>query len=180
MSLVLIALAAALAGGGCDRATPPAPAGAATVDATASAPFPLPRLTGRVVDNADLLTPDQERQLTDALAVTERRTGHQLVVVTLPTLDGRAIEKVGLTLGNGWGIGRKGHDDGVLLIVAPTERQVRIEVGCGLEATLTDAEAGQIIARRILPAFRKGAMAAGIFRGSAAILREIDSTGATP
>ena len=179
MSLHLLALAAALAGGGCDRATPPAPMATSAQSGT-PAPFVLPRLTGRVVDNADLLTPDQERSLTRALAETERRTGHQIVVVTLASLDGRSIEEVGLNLGNGWGIGRRGHDDGVLLIVAPTERKVRIEVGCGLETALTDMEARMVIEQRILPAFRKRQMAVGIFRGSAAIIREIDSVGVTP
>jgi uncharacterized protein len=179
MSLHLLALAAALASGGCDPATQPSPAARSTQSGAAE-PFVLPRLTGRVVDNADLLTSDQERSLARALAETERRTGHQFVVVTLPSLDGRAIEEVGLRLGNGWGIGRKGHNDGVLLIVAPNERKVRIEVGCGLETTLTDIEARMVIEQRILPAFRKRQMAVGIFRGSAAIIREIDSVGATP
>jgi uncharacterized protein len=139
----------------------------------------LPALTGRVVDNADLLTQDQEAFLTRALEITERRTKHQLVVVTLPSLGGKPIEKVGLELGKGWGIGRKGHDDGVLLIVAPNERKVRIEVGYGLEEKLTNAEAAAIIDQRILPRFRRGAMAAGIYDGSAGIIREIDTPGAT-
>ena len=145
----------------------------------AQAPSGLPALTGRVVDNADLLTPDQEAFLARALEITERRTKHQFVVVTLPSLNGKPIEKVGLELGRGWRIGRKGHDDGVLLIVAPNERKVRIEVGYGLEKSLTNAEAAAIIERRILPRFRRGAMAAGIYDGSAGILREIDTPGAT-
>lgn len=145
----------------------------------AQAPVGLPALTGRVVDNADLLTADQEAFLVRALEITERRTKHQVVVVTLPSLGGKPIDKVGLELGKGWGIGRKGHDDGVLLIVAPAERKVRIEVGYGLEKALTDAEAAAIIDRRSLPRFRRGAMAAGIYDGSAGIIREIDTPGAT-
>jgi len=148
--------------------------------ATAQAPAGLPALTGRVVDNAALLTRDQEAFLTRALEDTERRTKHQLVVVTLPGLDGQPIEKVGLALGRGWGIGRKGHDDGVLLIVAPNERMVRIEVGSGLERALTNEEAGVIIRQRILPRFRKGAMAAGIYDGTAGIIRELETPGTTP
>lgn len=140
----------------------------------------LPALTGRVVDNADLLTADREALLVSALAETERLTKHQFVVVTLPTLAGKPIEQVGLSLGNGWGIGRKGYDDGVLLIVAPKERKVRIEVGCGLEGALTDEEATAIIEQRILPRFRGGNMAGGILAGSAAIIREIGTPGATP
>lgn len=149
------------------------------VPSAAQAPGGLPALTGRVVDNADLLSPDQEALLVRALETTERRTKHQFVVVTLPSLNGKPIEKVGLELGRGWRIGRKGHDDGVLLIVAPNERKVRIEVGYGLEKALTDEEAGAIIQQRILPRFRRGAMAAGIFDGSAAIIREIDTPGTT-
>lgn len=172
MSVLGFALAgAALAGCG------PSPASAQDA---APSHFPLPVLTGRVVDNADLLTPGEERTLARALAATEQRTKHQFVVVTLPSLEGRPIEEVGMRLGNGWGIGRKGHDDGVLLIVAPNERKVRIEVGCGLEQALTNDEARAIIDQRILPAFRKGSMAAGISRGSAAIIREIEMPGATP
>lgn len=172
MSLLGLALAGA-ALSGCAPSSVPA-------QGAASSPFPLPVLTGRVVDNADLLTPAQEGTLTRALATTERRTKHQFVVVTLPSLGGRPIEDVGLRLGNGWGIGRRTHNDGVLLIVAPNERKVRIEVGCGLEQALTNDEARAIIDQRILPAFRKGSMAAGIFRGSAAIIREIEAPGATP
>ena len=115
-----------------------------------------------------------------ALAETERLTRHQFVVVTVPSLHGRSIDDVGLMLGRCWGIGRKDHDDGVLLIVAPTERKVRIEVGYGLERTLTNSEATAIIAQQIVPSFKRGELAAGIFRGSAAIIREIDDLGATP
>lgn len=143
----------------------------------AQAPFGLPALTGRVLDNADLLTSDQEAFLTRALAITEHRTKHQFVVVTLPSLHGKPIEKVGLELGNGWQIGRRGHDDGVLLIIAPNERKVRIEVAYGLKKALTDVEAATIIRQRIVPRFGRGAMAAGIYDGSAGIIREIDTLG---
>lgn len=145
----------------------------------AQVPRELPVLTGRVVDNAGLLTADQRAMLTWALEETERATKHQFVVVTLPSLGGKPIEKVGLELGKGWGIGRKDHNDGVLLIVAPNERKVRIEVGYGLEKALTDAEAATIIEQRILPRFRRGAMVAGIYDGSAGIIREIGTPGAT-
>lgn len=107
-------------------------------------------------------------------AALQKATGRQFVVVTLPSLQGRSIEQVGLALGNGWQIGRKGVDDGVLLIVAPTERKVRIEVGCGLEAALTDRESETIIQKTVLPRFRQGRMAQGIATGSDAILREIN------
>jgi uncharacterized protein len=139
----------------------------------AAAPVPLPRLTGRVVDNANLLTPAEAAALTRKSAELERGTGHQFVIVTLPSLEGRSIEQVGLTLGNAWGIGRAEASDGVLLIVAPQEREVRIEVGCGLEAALTHAEALDIIRKTILPHFRKAEMPKGIAAGTEAIIREI-------
>lgn len=138
-----------------------------------AAALPLPALTGRVVDDADLIAPAREGLLTWALAETERTMRHQLVVVTLPSLNGMTIEDMGMKLGNGWGIGRKGYDDGVLLIVAPRERKVRIAVGRGLESTLTDAEAGTIIQEQIVPRLRQGRMEAGILRGTASIIREI-------
>ncbi|HSX55183.1 MAG TPA: TPM domain-containing protein [Sphingomonas sp.] len=164
-------------------ATLPMLAAAVLVECGASpvarVPHDLPALTGRVVDNANLLPADREALLTSVLAQTERTTKHQFVVVTLPTLGGKPIEQVGLALGNGWGVGRKGSDDGVLLIVAPNERKVRIEAGCGLEKSLTDEEADGIIQQRILPRFKKGDMAGGILTGSAAIIREISTPGTT-
>ena len=89
----------------------------------------------------NLLSPAEEAQLTTELAALERRTSDQLVIVTVPSLNGRTIEAFGLALGNHWRIGQRGKDNGVLLIVAPAERKVRIEVGYGLEAILTNARA---------------------------------------
>ncbi len=134
---------------------------------------PLPTLSGRVVDDAHLLPQARAIALTRRLAQLEDRSCHQMVVVTVRDLAGEPIERFGRRLGNGWGIGRRGYDDGVLLIVAPTERQVRIEGGNGLRKTLTDAEAARIIQSVILPHFRKGAMAEGIDAGVTSILREI-------
>lgn len=131
--------------------------------------FVRPALTGRVVDNANLLTPEQEARLTGRLAALERRTTDQLIVVTLPSLGGLTIEAVGLDLGNGWRIGQRGKDNGVLLIVAPNERRVRIEVGYGLEAILTDARAAAII-EAIVPAFHHGRFPEGIEVGTQAIV----------
>ncbi|MCR5870483.1 MULTISPECIES: TPM domain-containing protein [unclassified Sphingomonas] len=140
----------------------------------------MPALTGRVVDAADLLSPDKEALLDRALQTTERATRGQFVVVTLPTLHGRKIEDVGVELGRKWGIGRVDVDDGVMLIVAPNERQVRIEVGYGLEGVLRDEEAKAIITRTIIPRIRSGNMSGAILAGSAAIIREINVPGATP
>lgn len=119
-------------------------------------------LSGRVVDDADLLPPDAEQALTAKLGLIEEATTDQLVVVTLPSLGGKPIETVGLELGNGWGIGQKQKDNGVLLIVAPGERTVRIEVGCGLEGLLTDERAAEIVEQTLVPHFRAGEFQAGI------------------
>lgn len=134
----------------------------------------LPALTGRVVDNANLIAPSAEAQLTRRLAALEARTTNQLVVVTLPGLGGRTIEQFGLQLGNGWGVGQSGKNNGVLLIVAPIEREVRIQVGSGLEAVLTDPIASDIIQTRIVPRFRQGAMEQGIIDGVDGILAVLD------
>jgi uncharacterized protein len=133
----------------------------------------LPRLSGRIVDEARLLSPEQAATLGQRLADVEARTSHQFVVVTVRSLSGESIDSFGRRLGNAWGIGRKDVNDGVLLIVAPSERRVRIEVGYGLETALTNAEADAIIQHDILPRFREGAMADGIDAGATAIIREI-------
>ncbi len=103
----------------------------------------------------------------------KRPTGHQLVVVTIPSLHGQDIATFGVDLGRRWGVGRKDIDDGVLLIVAPNERKARIEVGYGLEKALRDEEAGRILRDAILPAFRAGDMPKGITAGVDGIIREI-------
>lgn len=129
----------------------------------------FPALSGRVVDQARLLSPERETELSQTLAALERDTGHQVVVVTLASLQGYEIEDYGYQLGRAWGIGRQDGDDGALLIVAPEERKVRIEVGYGLEPVLTDALSALIIQNRILPSFRTGGYEAGIIQGVAAI-----------
>jgi uncharacterized protein len=141
-----------------------------------AAGYDFPALTGRVVDQADLLSPADEAALTEQSAALERRTGHQFVIATVAGLGGHRIEDYSLRLANHWGIGRKGIDDGVVLLVAPRERKVRIEVGDGLEKTLTDAEAAHIIDTDVLPFFRKGEMAKGIVRGATAIATELSET----
>jgi uncharacterized protein len=135
----------------------------------------FPALTGRVVDEADLLAATDERALAGQSAAIERETGAQYVVVTLRSLQGYAIEDYGVRLGRHWGIGRKGVNDGLLLIVAPAERKVRIEVGSGLEKRVTDPFAGKVIRERLVPAFRKGRFADGIRAASAALIERLRS-----
>lgn len=131
----------------------------------------LPALTGRVVDQAELLDTQTEARLTQMLAAHEQATSEQVVVVTLPDLQGRSIEDYGVELGRAWGIGQEGEDNGALLIVARDDRRVRIEVGYGLEGRLTDAQSSIIINRILLPAFREGEFERGIVEGTQAMVR---------
>lgn len=137
--------------------------------ATAARAQTFPKLTGRVVDSANLLSPEQEATLTQQLATLEAKNRRQLVVVTLPSLEGYSIEDYGYRLGRSWGIGEKDVNSGALLIIAPNERKVRIEVGYGLEPILTDALSSIIIQQQILPAFRNNDMPGGILAGTKAL-----------
>lgn len=153
---------------------------AAVVLAWAAAAFALafPALTGRVVDGAALLTAAERASLEQALKAHEDATTNQVVVVTLASLEGVPIEEYGYQLGRHWQIGQKGKNNGALLIVAPAERKVRIEVGYGLEGVLTDAVSRVIIETIIVPAFRSGQMGPGIVAGTGAILKTL--TGDAP
>lgn len=133
----------------------------------------FPKLDGRVVDAAGLLSPATESVLSEKLALLEEETGRQLVVATITDLQGHEIEEYGYRLGRAWGIGKQGEDDGALLIVAPNERKVRIEVGYGLEGYLTDAWSSILIQRAILPRFRDGDMEGGIIAGVDAIVAQL-------
>ena len=125
----------------------------------------FPSLSGRVVDEANILDPQTRAVLTDKLADLEAKTTDQVVVVTLKSLQGTSIEDFGVELGRHWRIGQKDKNNGALLIVAPNERKVRIEVGYGLEGALTDAVSRLIIENAITPRFRAGDFAGGITRG---------------
>ena len=137
---------------------------------TAQAELKFPALTGRVVDNAQMIEPAVREQLTQQLQAHEKATGEQLVVVTLPDLQGTDIADFGYQLGRHWGIGQKDKNNGALLIVARDERKLRIEVGYGLEDRLTDAQSSVIIHQVITPAFKTGNFSKGISDGVAAML----------
>lgn len=135
----------------------------------------FPPLSGRVVDQADLLEPPQEAALSARLAALEQATGRQLVVATIADLQGYPIEDYGYRLGRQWGIGQAEADNGAILLVAPNERKVRIEVGYGLEPVLTDALSSLIINRTILPRFENKDMAGGILAGADAIMEQLQA-----
>ena len=141
----------------------------ATVWAQSTPEFP--ELTGRVVDRAEMLSPQVEARLSQMLQAHEQASTEQVVVVTVPNLQGYPIEDYGYQLGRHWGIGQEGEDNGALLIVAEEERKIRIEVGYGLEGRLTDADSSVIINRIITPAFRQGDFQSGIVNGAAAMIQ---------
>lgn len=126
-----------------------------------------------VVDNADILTPEQEQQLAAKITDAEKSTGNQVAVLTIPTLDGEVIEEYALAVARGWGVGSAERDSGVLLVAAIEERKLRIEVGYGLEGALPDIRAGQIIRDRIAPSFAKRDYNAGLNNGVDGILLAI-------
>jgi uncharacterized protein len=125
----------------------------------------FPPLTGRIVDEAQLLSPADEQELTRTLTDLEAKSTDQLAIYTTNSLQGYEIEDFGYQLGRAWQIGQAGTNNGALLIVAPKDRKVRIEVGRGLEPQLTDIMTHLIIQNAILPAFRRGDFAAGIKAG---------------
>lgn len=131
---------------------------------------PAQALTGRVVDAAGIIDPAQLQQLTQKLADFEAKSSDQVVVVTVPSLNGEDIESYSNRLFRAWALGQKQENNGILLVVAPNDRKVRIEVGYGLEGTMTDALSSVIINGTIIPAFRSGNYSEGIVQGVDGIL----------
>ncbi|TKB81637.1 MAG: TPM domain-containing protein [Nitrospira sp.] len=134
----------------------------------------VPPLTGRIVDRADLLPADREASLTADLDAHERKTTNQVAVLTIPSLEGDDLEDFSHRAATTWALGHKGTDNGVLILVIPSDRKVRIEVGYGLEGTLTDARASRIVRREMVPKFRTGDYAGGITAGVTAVLGTIE------
>lgn len=151
-----------------------APQAADEVSATPSDPLARPN---RVTDVAGILSADEESEFAASLRDFERRTQHQMVVVTVPDLGGRAIAEFARDLGNRWGVGRRGVNDGILILVAPNERQVRIAIGDGLAPAFPDEAAAEIIDRLMLPRHRVGDHAGAIRAAIAAIAARLGGAG---
>ncbi|HEY3777078.1 MAG TPA: TPM domain-containing protein [Rhizomicrobium sp.] len=146
----------------------------------AQAAISFPPLTGRVVDDAHILSSQTQDQLTALLAQEEKQTGNQIVVATLPSLQGATLEQYGYQLGRAWGIGQKGKNNGAILIVVPTIHKVRIEVGYGLEGQITDAQSRIVIDEFMLPAFRRGDYDSGVMAGAQAIIKVLGGVTLSP
>jgi uncharacterized protein len=125
----------------------------------------FPALTGRIVDEAGVLSAADRQELTRTLEAIEQKSTDQVVVYVARSLQDYPVEDFGYQLGRAWQLGQKDKNNGVILIVAPSDRKVRIEVGRGLEPQLTDAMSKLIIQNAILPAFRRGDFPAGIKAG---------------
>ncbi len=125
----------------------------------------VPFLTGRVVDNAEILQPATRSRLTIALRAHEQRTTDQVVVLTVPTIGDESVEEYATKVFETWKLGVKGKDNGVLIVIVPQDRKMRIEVGYGLEGTLTDALSKLIIINAMTPRFKAGDFGGGISRG---------------
>ena len=131
----------------------------------------VPPLRGRINDYAGLIPADRARALEERLARFEAETGHQIAVLTIPSLKGDSLEDFSIRVAEAWKIGKKGFDNGAILLIARDDRKLRIEVGYGLEGVMPDAIASRIIREVITPRFRSGDYAGGIEAGVDAILK---------
>lgn len=162
----LIILASLLLGG-CSEA-PSTPDSAEAIEFQATAP--AIELAGRVTDQANILSDGEEASISFKLERLEVATQHQMVVATVASLEGSEIEPFTTDLANAWGIGRSDFDDGVVVLLAPNERKVRIAVGYGLEDTLTHDLCEEVIENVMLPEFREGDYFTGIDLGVDALI----------
>lgn len=146
----------------------------------------VPYLTGRIVDNAQILSPETNLALTEKLRLHEEQTTNQIAILTIPTLDGESIEDFAGRVFEEWKLGQKDKDNGILMIIVPDDRQMRIEVGYGLEGAMPDIIAGQIIRNIMAPKFKEGDFNGGIMAGADALISGLegevipDLLGSTP
>lgn len=140
----------------------------------AQADVPVPPLASRVTDLTGTLTAQQVATLEQKLAAFEAKKGSQIVVLMLPSTKPEEIEQYSIRVAEAWKIGRKGTDDGLILIVAKDDRRLRIEVGYGLEGAIPDATAKRIISETITPRFKAGEFHAGVAAGVDQLIRLVD------
>lgn len=138
----------------------------------------VPYLTGRIVDNAEILSLPVRDSIAAALKAHEERTTNQVAVLTVRSLEGESVEDYAVQVFEAWKLGQKGKDNGVLVLVAPNDRRMRIEVGYGLEGTLTDAAAARIIRDQMTPRFKANDFDGGVRDGVTAIVRTLEGTAA--
>jgi uncharacterized protein len=139
----------------------------------------VPYFTGRVVDNAEILKPATRERVAALAKAHEDGTSDQIAVLTIPTLGGESVEGFAVRVFEAWKLGQRGKDNGVLVVVAPQDRKMRIEVGYGLEGTLTDVAASRIIRNVMTPAFKNGDFDRGIEDGVKAIVAQLEGQTAT-
>ncbi len=137
--------------------------------ALAAAAAQLPRPKGPVADYAKVIPPRYQQAIANLALELWQKTGAALVVATVPSLEGRPIEEVAVDLFERWGIGQKGKDNGVLILIAPKEHKLRIEVGYGLEGVITDVKAGMVRDVALVPYLKKGEIGKGLYTASAAL-----------
>lgn len=167
------AVALAISLGGCSQGQPNSGSAAVAVNtqlADGLKPFPP---TGLVTDAANVLTAQQRAELTQKLKKFEDETSHQMAVVTTPSLEGRDVADYTKDLANSWGVGRSGVNDGIVILMAPSEKKVRITVGFGLEEKLPNALCQQIIQNKMLPPLKKQDYAAGLSAGADALIAQL-------
>lgn len=140
----------------------------------------VPTLSARVVDLAEILEQSQEATLVNTLTEFEKKTGSQIVVLTVASLQGSSIEQFSIEVAENWKIGRTGVDDGILLLVAPKERKTRIEVGRGLEGAVPDVLAYRIIQEYMIPAFKQGNYDQGVIEAVNALISLIEGEALPP
>ncbi len=140
----------------------------------------VPYLVGRVNDNAGMLRPEARERLESTLAAFEKATGDQIAVLTIDSLDGEPLEDYSMKVAETWKLGQKGKDNGVLFLVARDDRKMRIEVGYGLEPTLTDALCKRILDNVVAPQFRAGRFDAGVEGGVDAIIGTLQGKDVVP
>lgn len=133
----------------------------------------VPKLRGRINDNAAMLSAQSRTALENMLEQFEKTDSTQIVLLTIPSLEGEVLEHFSLKVVEAWKIGQKGVDNGALLLVARDERKLRIEVGYGLEGSLTDLVSGRIISGEIVPRFKQGNFDEGIRAGILAMVKAV-------